>query len=57
LGCNYVFSIGQGLHQIKKVLEKKMIKGTAKREPKKDVCHFVIVLEVLFHKWFPLKGT
>ncbi len=33
-----------------------MIEGTTKREPKKDVCHFAIVLEVLFHKWFPLQG-
>jgi hypothetical protein len=32
-----------------------MIKGTTKREPKKDVCHFIIVLKVLFHKWFPLQ--
>jgi hypothetical protein len=37
--------------------QKKMIKGTSKRKRKKDVCHFAIVLEVLFWKWFPLKGT
>jgi hypothetical protein len=30
-----------------------MIKGTTK----KDVCHFAIVLKVLFQKWFPLKGA
>jgi hypothetical protein len=34
-----------------------MIEGTAKKEPKKDVCHSAIVLEVLFHKWFPIKGA
>jgi hypothetical protein len=33
-----------------------MIEGTTKREPKKDVCHFSIVLEVLFQNWFPLDG-
>jgi hypothetical protein len=27
---------------------KNMIKGTTKREPKKDVCHYAIVLEVMF---------
>jgi hypothetical protein len=37
-------------------VSKKMIKGTTKREPKKDVSHFV-VLEVLFQKWFPLEGV
>jgi hypothetical protein len=37
--------------------QEKMIEGIAKREPKKDVCHFAIVLEILFHKWFPLEGT
>jgi hypothetical protein len=31
-----------------------MIKGTTKREPKNDVCHFTIVLEVMFQKLFPL---
>jgi len=36
--------------------QKNMIKGTTKREPKKDVCHFAIVLKVLFQKWFPLEG-
>jgi hypothetical protein len=30
-----------------KVFEK-MIDGRAKREPKKDVCHFTIVLKALF---------
>jgi hypothetical protein len=34
-----------------------MIKGIAKRKLKKDVCHFVIVLEVVFQKWFPLEGV
>jgi hypothetical protein len=33
-----------------------MIEGTSKREPKKDVCHFAIVLKLLFQKWFPLEG-
>jgi hypothetical protein len=37
--------------------QKNMIVGTAKREPKKDVCHFTIVLKVLFLKWFPLEGA
>jgi hypothetical protein len=32
-----------------------MIGGTTKRKPKKDVCHFAIVLEVLFQRWFPLE--
>jgi hypothetical protein len=34
-----------------------MIEGIAKREPKKDGCHSVIVLEVLFQKWFPIQGV
>jgi hypothetical protein len=34
-----------------------MIEGTTKREPQKYVCHFAIVFEVLFQKWFPLDGT
>jgi hypothetical protein len=34
-----------------------MIEGVAKIKPKKDVCHFVIVLEVLFQKWFIVKGV
>jgi hypothetical protein len=34
--------------------QKNMIKGIAKREPKKDVCHFAIVLKITFQKWFPL---
>ncbi len=37
--------------------QKNMTKGIAKRKPKKDICHFAIVLEVLFQKWFPLKGV
>jgi len=56
LGCNHVFSIGQRINQMGKVL-KKMIKGIAKRKPKKDVWHFSIILEVLFQKWFPLDGA
>jgi len=35
--------------------QKNMIEGIAKRERKKDGCHFAIVLEVLFQKWFPLE--
>jgi hypothetical protein len=35
----------------------KMIKGIAKRKPKNDVCHFAIILENLFQKWFPLNGA
>jgi hypothetical protein len=34
-----------------------MIEGTVKREPKKDVCHFTIVLEIIFQKWFPVQGA
>jgi hypothetical protein len=34
-----------------------MIEGTTKIELKKDVCHYAIVLEILFQKWFPLKGA
>jgi hypothetical protein len=34
-----------------------MIEGTTKREFFKNVCHFAIVLEILFQKWFPLEGT
>jgi hypothetical protein len=34
-----------------------MIKEITKRKQKKDVCHFAIVLKVLFYKWFPLKGV
>ncbi len=37
--------------------QKNMIKGTTKREPKKDVCHFAIVLQVLFQKWCSLEGA
>jgi hypothetical protein len=38
--------------------QKNMIEGTTKlREPKKDVCHFSIVLEVMSQKWFPLEGA
>jgi hypothetical protein len=37
--------------------QKNMIEGIAKREPKKDVCHFVIVLKVLFQNWFLVKGV
>jgi hypothetical protein len=38
-------------------VSKNMIEGTTKREPKNDVCHFAIVLEVLFQKWFPFEGV
>jgi hypothetical protein len=34
-----------------------MIEGITKRKPKKDVCHYAIVLEVMFWKWFPLEGV
>ncbi len=37
--------------------QKNMIEGITKRLPKKDVCHFAIVLEVFFQKWFPLEGV
>ncbi len=40
-----------------KKCQKNMIEGTTKKEAKKDVCHSVTVLEVLFQKWFPLKGA
>jgi len=36
--------------------QKNMIKRTTKREPRKVVCHYAIVLEILFQKWFPLNG-
>jgi hypothetical protein len=36
---------------------KNVIEGTTKRKPKKDVCHSIIILEVFFQKWFPLKGA
>jgi hypothetical protein len=34
-----------------------MIKGTTKIELKKDLCHYVVILQVLFQKWFPLQGA
>jgi hypothetical protein len=34
-----------------------MIERTTKRKPKEDVCHSIIVLEILFQKWFPTKGV
>jgi hypothetical protein len=34
-----------------------MIEDIAKIEPKRDVCYYVIVVKVLSHKWFPLKGA
>ncbi len=37
--------------------QKNMIERTTKREPIKDVCHFIIILKVLLQKWFQLKGT
>jgi hypothetical protein len=40
-----------------KKCQKNMIEGIAKREPKKDVCHSTIVLEILFQKWFLVQGA
>jgi hypothetical protein len=37
--------------------QKNMIEGTTKKELKKDVFHFAIILEVMFQKWFQLKGV
>ncbi len=37
--------------------QKNIIEWTSKREPKKDVCHSTIVLEVVIQKWFPLEGV
>jgi len=37
--------------------QKNMIERIANRKPKKDVYHFVIILEVMFQKWFPAKGV
>ncbi len=37
--------------------QKSMIKGTTKIELKKDLCHYVVILQVLFQKWFPLQGA
>ncbi len=37
--------------------QKNMIEGMAKREPKQDVCHFAIMLEIIFLKWFPPIGA
>jgi hypothetical protein len=37
-----------------KKCQKNMIKGTTKREPKKDACRSTIFLKFLFQKWFPL---
>ncbi len=37
--------------------QKNMVEGTAQREPKKDVCHSAIFLEILFQKWFPIQGV
>jgi len=34
-----------------------MIEGTSIKKRKKDVCHYAIVLEVLFQNWFPLEGA
>jgi hypothetical protein len=34
-----------------------IIERTTKSEPKKDVCHSAIVLEIIFQKWFPLEGA
>jgi hypothetical protein len=35
--------------------QENMIEGIAKREPKKDVCHFAIIIKILFQKWFLVK--
>ncbi len=37
--------------------QKNMIEGTIKKKPKNDVCHFAIVLEIMFQKWIPLDGA
>jgi hypothetical protein len=37
--------------------KKNMIEVKTKRKQKKDVCHFAMVLKILFQKWFPLKGA
>jgi hypothetical protein len=34
-----------------------MIEGITKREAKKDLCDYVIILKVLFYKWFLVQGT
>jgi hypothetical protein len=34
-----------------------MVEGIANRKPKKDVCHFAIVLKVLFKKLYIVKGV
>jgi hypothetical protein len=34
-----------------------MLENMIERIKEKDVCHFAIVLEVLFQKWFPLDGA
>jgi len=49
LGCHYVFSIGQGVDQMGKML-KKYDWGITKREQKKDVCHSAIVLDVILSR-------
>ncbi len=37
--------------------KKNMIEVKTKRKQKKDVCHFAMVLKILFQKWFPLEGA
>jgi hypothetical protein len=34
-----------------------MIEGTVKKKPRKDVCHSIIILKILFQKWFSIKGA
>jgi hypothetical protein len=34
-----------------------MIERITKRKSKKDVCHFIIILEVMFKKWFIIEGA
>jgi hypothetical protein len=34
-----------------------MIEGITMKKPKKDLCHYVIILEIMFLKWFLVQGT
>ncbi len=54
MDCNYVFSIGQGVDQMGKVY-KKWLKEQL-QENQKRMCHFAIMLEIIFQKWFRLIG-
>jgi hypothetical protein len=44
------FQFGQGIDQMGQVSEYDWT--NIQKKPKKDVCHFAIVLKVLFQKWF-----